>query len=50
MNAPKDDKQMLSIRIPKGLNKRLEELTKRMGVSKSQYILTLIDAAIKKAG
>lgn len=47
MNAPKNERQMLSVRIPTEMNERLGEHTRKLGVSKSQYILMLINEAIK---
>jgi hypothetical protein len=35
-------KEMLSVRIPETLNRKLEQHVKQIGVSKAGYILTLI--------
>lgn len=37
------EKELVSVRIPKELNKKLSLYVKKMGISKNAFILTLIN-------
>lgn len=45
----KTKKSQFGIRIPLELNKLLEDRVKKIGISKSAYILTLIYNALEKS-
>ena len=42
------EKELVSVRIPKELNKKLTALVAEKGISKTAFILTLIDKEISK--
>lgn len=44
----KPNKQMLSIRIPSSLNEKLESKVKNIGISKSSYVLCLLDKVLRE--
>lgn len=43
------EKELVSVRIPKELNKKLAEHVSAMGISKAAFILNLINKELKKS-
>ena len=49
MSSLKEKKELVSLRIPVNLNKKLEEYVAPMGLSKNAYILGLLNRELDKA-
>lgn len=46
MNSLKPQKEMVSVRIPKEMNAKLEQHVKGLGISKNAFILMLISQVL----
>lgn len=42
------EKEMVSVRIPKNMNQKLTEYVKEIGITKNAFILSLINQEIEK--
>lgn len=42
------EKEMVSVRIPKNMNQKLTEYVKKIGITKNAFILSLIKQEIEK--
>lgn len=48
MNSPMKNKQMLSVRIPREMNKELDDYVAAIGASKNSFVLMLIAKELKR--